>query len=73
MTDAYLSPRKDLDPEKVREVLRSKDGLSLGFVRRRNDGWRFFPGYQRRPSRKGWGSPEAALKSYRIRLRGLEL
>ncbi len=37
-------------------------GLRLGVVTHTRDGWRFIPAFQRLPSRKGWPSPEAALK-----------
>jgi len=37
-------------------------GLILGFVRLTADGWRFIPNFQRSPSRKGWDTPQAALR-----------
>jgi len=37
-------------------------GLRLGSVSLKRDGWRFVPGFQASPSRKGWPTPDAALK-----------
>jgi hypothetical protein len=37
-------------------------GLSVGFVRKYPQGWRFLPNTQQRPSRKFWPTPEDALK-----------
>jgi hypothetical protein len=39
-----------------------KDGLILGTVHQHRDGWRFHPMFQADPSRKGWSTPEDALK-----------
>ncbi len=38
------------------------NGMTLGTVRLERRGWRFFPHYQAQPSRKGWTTPEEALK-----------
>ena len=39
-------------------------GLTLGilYFTPDGDGWRFFPHFQAQPSRRGWPTPEAALK-----------
>jgi hypothetical protein len=36
-------------------------GTRVGVVHRRVDGWIFVPFYQRKPSRKSWATPEAAV------------
>ncbi len=58
-----------LGETRSRLVIRNDDGCRLGMLRnRRRDGWRFYPEYQRAPSRKGWPTVSQALKSYGIRL-----
>ena len=42
-------------------------GMMVGSIRERPDGFHFIPHYQGKPSRKGWPTPEAAVKG---RLRG---
>lgn len=37
-------------------------GLILGSVSLKSDGWRFIPAFQASPSRRGWPTPEAALR-----------
>jgi len=41
---------------------RFKAGLVLGHVVHRPSGWYFLPTFQSQPSRRGWETPEAALK-----------
>ncbi len=54
---------------RTRLVIQNNDGTRLGsLVCRRRDGWRFYPAYQRAPSRKGWPTPTQALNNYGIRL-----
>jgi len=36
--------------------------LQAGTVYKAVDGWRFIPAYQSSPSRRGWPTPDAALK-----------
>jgi len=36
--------------------------MPCGIVRQNVNGWRFIPHFQASPSRKGWPTPEAALK-----------
>ncbi len=55
---------------KGRTVLRLADNAILGRLTYHRDGWRFLPAFQRAPSRRGWPTPDAALKTYRIRLNG---
>ncbi len=66
--DPTAKPSGDHDRHS-RLVIRNADGMRLGTVQsRRRDGWRFYPHYQRSPSRKGWTTPNQALKSYGIKL-----
>ncbi len=66
--DPTAKPSGDHDRHS-RLVIRNDDGAVLGTVQsRRRDGWRFYPRYQRKPSRKGWPTPAQALKSYKIKL-----
>ena len=55
-----------------RLVIHNSDGTRLGaLVCRRTGigrGWRFYPAYQAKPSRKGWSTERQALKSYGIKL-----
>ncbi len=37
-------------------------GITVGTVTRRPDGWYFNPHFQSNRSRRGWPTPEAALK-----------
>ncbi len=63
------STSKDVHDTRTRLVIRNDDGSRLGVLRcLRRDGWRFYPAYQRAPSRKGWSTPTQALNSYNIRL-----
>lgn len=45
-------------------VLVTRNGVECkaGGVSKKADGWRFVPNFQAAPSRKGWPTPEAALK-----------
>lgn len=43
-------------------IVRNGVELKAGSVSKKADGWRFYPNYQAAPSRKGWPTPEAALK-----------
>ena len=49
-------------------VIRARDGLTLGKLIERQDGWYFLPHFQRKPSRRGWPTPQKALNSYSITL-----
>ncbi len=67
--DPAAKPTDETD-RRTRLVIRNDDGAVLGTIqRRRRDGWRFYPRYQRRPSRKGWSTPSQALTSYKIKLK----
>lgn len=58
----------------VYRVLRAEDRLQMGDLNCAGHlgGWRFYPRYQRSPSRRGWDSEAEALKSYKLTIVGYE-
>ena len=68
----YTGPLGERVPDvdaRTRLVIRNSDGSRMGVLRRRRrDGWRFYPVYQRKPSRKGWPTPSQAVTGYGITL-----
>lgn len=65
MTTAYLGPD---NMGRARDVIRDDGLVLLGRIVLSHGGWRFYPHYQRSPSRRGWPTPAMALKSYDINL-----
>jgi len=72
MTIAYLEDdptSKLIHDFRSRFVIHSNSGIILGkLINRRHEGWRFYPWYQASPSRKGWPTPNQAVKGYGIKL-----
>lgn len=76
MTRVYLHLRSDTVQFQTLSVIRAADDLEMGrldhfksgYYSPRACGWRFYPFYQRRPSRKAWPTAQDALKSYKLQI-----